>query len=54
MLMIQKRNEYIEQQKKIEEQQRLDREIAEQERLQAIKNKKKEDQSKASTFISVA
>ena len=49
MLMLQKHQEFLEQQKALEEQQKLEKERQEQERLEAIKNKKQDEQSKART-----
>ena len=46
LLMLQKQQEYIEQQKALEEQQAIEKQKEEQERIDQIKNKKKDEESK--------
>ena len=44
--MLQKQQEYLEQQKALEEQQAMEKQKEEQERIDQIKNKKKDEESK--------
>ena len=46
LLMLQKQQEYLEQQKALEEQQAMEKQKEEQERIDQIKNKKKDEESK--------
>ncbi len=48
--MLQKQQEYIEQQKQLEERQAAEKEAQELEKLDHIKNKKKEEESKSVVF----
>ena len=46
MVLIQKQQEYLEEQQKLEQRQRMEKEILEKERLTHIKNKNKDEESK--------
>ena len=45
MVLIQKQQEYLEEQQKLEQRQRMEKEILEKERLTHIKNKNKDEES---------
>ena len=49
-MTLQRQQEFLEKQQKLEEQQRLEQEHAEQQRIEQIKNKKKEEESEYSFF----
>ena len=51
MIMIKKQQEYIETQKKIEDQQRREKERFENERIEQIKHKNKDEESKNKVYM---